>query len=130
MPHNASHTTDTTPTNLHPCLTLCATLPLVCLQVLFIPKEGEPMSVLNTVTGAVLCTLPCTDAEDAYFSPLGTFVVVFSTPKRGTATAEPPANLCIFRVRCSLISAACRRCVCSTTIAFLRQCQYVSLPEL
>jgi hypothetical protein len=88
------------------------------------------MSVLNTVTGAVLCTLPCTDAEDAYFSPLGTFVVVFSTPKRGTATAEPPANLCIFRVRCSLISAACRRCVCSATIAFLCQCQYVSLPEL
>ena len=58
------------------------------------------MSVRDTTTGAVLCTVPCTDAEDAYFSPLGTFVVAFSTPKRGTATSDPRPNLCIFRVRC------------------------------
>jgi len=79
------------------------------------------MSVRDTTTGAVLCTVPCTDAEDAYFSPLGTFVVAFSTPKRGTATSEPRHNLCIFRVRCCYCCPYC----CDS---LLYQCRLALLP--
>jgi len=67
-------------------------------KLLFVGKLGDPMVVRDVATGRPLCTIDCTDAEHAYFSPKGTFVVSFSSAKRGTEISSPPPNLCIWRV--------------------------------
>ena len=60
--------------------------------------EKKVMSVHNTATGAQLFTLPIGDAEYVEFSPKGTFLVTWSRPTKGSATAPASADNGNFRV--------------------------------
>lgn len=60
--------------------------------------EKKVMSIHNTATGSQLYTLPIGDAEYVEFSPKGTFLVTWSRPTKGSATAPASGDSGNFRV--------------------------------
>jgi len=67
-------------------------------RVMWTGALGTPIEVRMVSDGTVMCTVPCKDSDDMFFSPLGTFCVTWSPMKKGTATKEPPPNLCVWRL--------------------------------
>lgn len=60
--------------------------------------EKKVMSIHNTATGAQLFTLPVGDAEYVEFSPKGTFLLTWSRPTKGSATAPASGDSGNFRI--------------------------------
>lgn len=65
---------------------------LVC----FIYENNKKLSLHDTNSGQLVIELPIIDAEKAYFSPLGTYLITWSRPSKGNATEQSEGNLRIW----------------------------------
>lgn len=52
----------------------------------------------DTTDGRLLFTIPCRDAQNVEFSPLGTYLVTWSRPTKGTASEASEGNLRVWKL--------------------------------
>ena len=76
--------------------------------LLFASSFSSPgqLTIQSAVTGEIFAELPTSEVLAAEFSPLGTFVVTFTRPVKGSATDAGEGNLKIWRVSDGSIQGA------------------------
>lgn len=68
--------------------------------------KNAPIEITSSESGEILSTIPCTDAQNVQFSPLGTFLVTWSRQLKPKSGEAPQSNLHVWRVASEQLQAS------------------------